>query len=293
VKQEINIQNCPLCDSTNQEKFLDVKDNMITQEDFTIVKCNDCGFRFTNPRPSQETIGRYYQDEKYVSHSSTKKGLINWLYNLVRNRTLNQKVNLIGKRTIGKSLIDIGAGTGHFLARAKLKGFDVKGFEPDDIARANALDQNNLNLLDLSELKNVQAKSVDVVSMWHVAEHLYDVKEEMTQIASKLKTSGILVIAVPNLEALDAKVYGAGWAAYDVPRHLSHFSKKDIDFLAQTLNMKCVEVLPMKFDSFYVSMLSERYKKGSLLKAFWNGLKSNLNAKVGGFSSQIYILRFK
>jgi 2-polyprenyl-3-methyl-5-hydroxy-6-metoxy-1,4-benzoquinol methylase len=293
VKQEIKIQNCPLCDSQRQEKFLDVKDNMITQEDFTIVKCGDCGFRFTSPRPSPVTIGRYYQDEKYVSHSSTKKGVINWLYNLVRNKTLNQKVKLISDRTQGRTLIDIGAGTGHFLAQAKRNGFDVTGFEPDEIARANALSQNDLRLLDLAELKNVKTQSVDVVTMWHVAEHLYEVKSEMTEIASKLKSSGVLVIAVPNLESLDAKIYGASWAAFDVPRHLSHFSKKDIDRLADVLNMKCSEVLPMKYDSFYVSMLSERYKNGSLVKAFWNGLKSNVNAKVGGYSSQIYVLKFK
>ncbi len=293
MKQENKIQTCPLCDSEHQEKFLDVKDNMITQEDFTIVACKDCGFRFTNPRPSQATIGSYYQDEKYVSHSSTKKGVVNWLYNQVRNVTLKQKVKLLTDRVEGRSLVDVGAGTGHFLAKAQQSGFSVQGFEPDAIARKFAKEQNGLNLKDLSDLDNVDNASVDAITMWHVVEHLYELKPELLRIVSKLKTSGVFIMAVPNLESYDAKVYGAGWAAYDVPRHLSHFSKKDVDKLAEALNMKCVEVLPMKFDAYYVSMLSERYMKGSLIKAFINGWKSNSKSNLGGYSSQIYVLRFK
>jgi SAM-dependent methyltransferase len=293
VKQENNIQKCPLCDGVQQDKFLDVKDNMITQEDFSIVSCGDCGFRFTNPRPSVETIGSYYQDEKYVSHSSTKKGVVNWLYNQVRNITLKQKVKLLTDRVDGRSLVDVGAGTGHFLALAKKNGFSVQGFEPDDIARKFAKEQNGLHLKELSYLDEVNNSSVDVITMWHVVEHLYELKPELERIVSKLKASGVFIMAVPNLESYDAKVYGTGWAAYDVPRHLSHFAKKDIDLLAEALNMKCVEVLPMKFDSYYVSMLSERYKKGSLIRAFINGWKSNSKSNIGGYSSQIYVLRFK
>ncbi|MCE3297138.1 MAG: hypothetical protein K0R65_2852 [Crocinitomicaceae bacterium] len=270
---------------------MEVKDHMITGETFTIQECISCGFHFTNPRPSIERIGDYYKSEEYVSHSSSNKGLINKLYNRVRNYTLKKKVQLVKSLAKGNELLDIGAGTGHFLNACKQNGFSVEGLEPDQDAVRFAKTNFGVDLKSLDELHHLPAASKDIITMWHVLEHVYDLQKDFTRISEVLKETGTLIIAVPNLESYDAQRYRNLWAAYDVPRHLYHFRKKDIAALAAQHDLKLTKVLPMKFDAFYVSMLSEKYKKGSLIHAFRNGWLSNLKSAKGGYSSQVYILQ--
>jgi 2-polyprenyl-3-methyl-5-hydroxy-6-metoxy-1,4-benzoquinol methylase len=272
---------------------MNITDNMITKEKFTIVSCDNCGFHFTNPIPNENIIGRYYKGDVYVSHSSSRKGLINRVYNIVRNYTLSKKVNLLKELSNGKEVLDIGSGTGHFLNACKEKGFSVIGLEPDEDAVRFAKVNFDINLLPLDNLSKIQEHSKDFITMWHVLEHVYHLKRDFELITKILKPSGKFIIAVPNLESYDAQVYKEGWAAYDAPRHLYHFRKKDIENLANQFGMTLEIVKPMKFDSYYVSMLSERYKRGSNVKAFVTGLKSNRKAKDFGYSSQIYILSKK
>lgn len=266
---------------------------MITQEEFSIVECDNCGFHFTNPRPNKDNLGKYYQSDEYVSHSSSKKGFINLAYNQVRNSTLKQKQKWVKQHTSGKKLLDIGCGTAHFASVMKNAGFFVTGLEPDPIARENAKELNNFPPLDLSELYHLPSSSFDVITMWHVLEHVYDLNTDIKEYVRLLNKKGVLFIAVPNLESYDAKYYKEFWAAYDVPRHLYHFRKEDLVNLFSKVDLTLLETLPMKFDSFYVSMLSEKYKKGSILNAVRIGKKSNLFAKKHGFSSQVYVFQKK
>lgn len=267
-----------------------VKDHMISQEEFNIVSCSNCGFHFTNPIPTIDRIGNYYKSEAYISHSSSKKGLINSIYNLVRNYTLKKKVRLLKSLPGNRDLLDIGAGTGHFLNQCRQKGFNVEGLEPDQDAVRFASEKLGIQLKPLSHLYELPKESKDLITMWHVLEHVYHLQNDFKQLVDILKPKGHLIIAVPNLESYDAELYGDYWAAYDVPRHLYHFRRKDIQQLADEFGLTLKDVRPMKFDSYYVSMLSEKYKKGFLLKAFWIGLLSNLKSKGRGYSSQIYIL---
>lgn len=266
---------------------------MITKEVFSIVKCDACSFHFTNPIPSERVIGDYYKSEEYISHSSSKSGLINKAYNMVRNITLKRKVKLIQRLSKGKNLLDIGAGTAHFLNEAKTAGFNVQGLEPDADAKKFAQSEFGLSLDDLSAITQIETASKDVITMWHVLEHVYHLKRDLSEFVRVLKNDGVLIIAVPNMSSWDAQHYGDFWAAYDVPRHLYHFQEKTIQNLMEQFDMKCVEILPMKFDAYYVSMLSEKYKGGSFINGILNGQKSNSKAKKHGFSSQIYIFRKK
>ena len=291
MEQIDHINTCPVCEHTEFQKFLNVKDWMITKEDFTIVKCSNCGFHFTNPIPSESVIGNYYKSEEYVSHSSSNKGIINRVYSIVRNYTLKQKVKLISDYTNGRCLLDIGAGTGHFLNLAQSKGFQIQGLEPDVDARSFAKQNFDLTLEPLDTLLNISTESKDIVTMWHVLEHVYHLKRDLNEIVRVLKTGGYLFVAVPNMDSWDAKFYNSYWAAFDVPRHLYHFQKNTIQMLLDSFGMKCTAILPMKFDSFYVSMLSEKYKNGSVVSGIINGLKSNINAKTYGYSSQIYVFK--
>ena len=139
-------------------------------------------------------------------------------------------------------------------------------------------------------------KQVEAITLWHVLEHVTDMPETLAFFKAKLKKDGVLIIAVPNHVSYDAQYYKEFWAAYDVPRHLHHFDLKSMKALLQNDGFKLVETKPMKFDSFYVSMLSEKCKTGSvnLLKAFWIGLCSNFKAKdSSSYSSTIYIFKHK
>ena len=266
---------------------------MITKEDFRIVCCDNCGFHFTNPIPSIENIGDYYKGDVYVSHSSSKKGLINWLYNIVRKRTLKQKLRWIQSNSKGKNLLDLGCGTGHFLRAAIDVGFNGTGIEPDEDARNFAKTENNLSPLAQSELYHLDKGSIDVVTMWHVLEHVYDLKKDVETLTQLLSKDGTIFIAVPNMNAYDAQKYKSYWAAYDVPRHLYHFQENDIRNLFGEFGFELKKVLPMKYDAYYVSMLSEKYLNGSMLKALYTGWTSNRKAKKLGYSSQVYVLKRK
>jgi 2-polyprenyl-3-methyl-5-hydroxy-6-metoxy-1,4-benzoquinol methylase len=290
--EHLNQSNCPSCGASSLNTYLTVKDHFLSKEDFKLDLCSTCNLLFTNPRPTLDQIGDYYKSEDYVSHSSTKKGFVNKVYAWVRSYTLKKKISLIKELTPGRKLLDIGAGTGHFLAKAKESGYSVLGLEPDQDARKVALSENEIELKDLSLLHELN-QSFDIISMWHVLEHVYNLQMDLDKIVSLVNQDGVLIIAVPNYTSFDAQHYKEYWAAYDVPRHLYHFSPKSIIPLIESKGLKFEKMLPMKFDSYYVSMLSEKYKGGSMLKAMRIGFLSNLKAKEGLSSSQIYIFRKK
>lgn len=271
------------------------KDNTVSRETFTIVQCYLCGFRFTNPKPEESELGDYYKSKEYVSHSNTGKGIINSTYQTVRKYTLIKKLQLISQYHKTGSVLDIGCGTGEFLNVCKNAKWKVMGIEPSEGARQMAMDNYNLDVREEQELKNLVNGSFDIITMWHVLEHVPRLNERVEDLKKLIKTTGIIIIAVPNCNSLDAKIYKENWAAYDVPRHLYHFTPNDIETLFRNHGMKVFKILPMVFDSFYVSMLSEKIMTGkvNIIKALWNGLRSNLAAIKTGktYSSQIYLIR--
>jgi len=293
------ITQCLICGSTDIQPFLVCKDHTVSHKEFQIKRCKNCGFRFTSPRPNDEDLGAYYKAESYVSHSDTKKGLVNTLYHWVRSYTLIKKLQLVMHYTGLKKgkILDYGAGTGAFLDTCKKNGWDATGIEPD--ADARKVMAEKFSISSHPSLKDAAGQNVlhdfDVITAWHVLEHVPDLKETIEILRDTLKEKAKLIVAVPNPDSYDASVYKENWAAYDVPRHLWHFAPNDIERLMKDQGFKLIKTLPMVFDSYYVSMLSEQYKTGSkgLLKAFWTGLKSNLKANKTGkeFSSQIYIFQ--
>jgi 2-polyprenyl-3-methyl-5-hydroxy-6-metoxy-1,4-benzoquinol methylase len=272
--------------------YLTVDDHFLSHESFQLYTCDTCKLLFTHPRPSEEHISAYYKSDNYVSHSASNKGIINKLYLQVRKHTLKQKLNLLTSLSDNRTLLDIGAGTGHFLQTAKLAGFQVTGIEPDTDARQIALSEHHLKLQPQEYLYQIK-ETFDFVTMWHVLEHVYHLSTDLNIISSMLKSGGYFIVAVPNHTSFDATYYKEFWAAYDVPRHLYHFSPQSIVPLIENLGFDCVDIKPMKFDSYYVSMLSEKYKGGSILNAIRIGFLSNLKSKNYKSSSQIYIFKKK
>lgn len=269
---------------------------MVSQQTFPVWECSDCTLRFTQDIPGPEAIGAYYQSADYISHTDTKKGLINRLYHAVRKRTLRGKLQLI-KRVSSRQqgiLLDIGAGTGAFLHTMQKAGWEIQGVEPDETTRSRAKERYGLTLQSPENLSLSAAAHFDVVTLWHVLEHVHDLQGYLQNIKRVVKPGGKIVIAVPNYTSCDAAIYQENWAAYDVPRHLSHFSPAAMRILLERHGLTIKDILPMWYDSFYVSMLSEQYKNGrpGYIKAIFNGFLSNLKAIFDRqkCSSLIYVI---
>lgn len=286
---------CPACEKEDFFEIFSVQDYTVSNEKFMLAQCKNCTLRITQQVPDQQAIGAYYKSENYVSHSDTAKGIINKLYHGVRKITLQSKSALIQKITgmQAGALLDIGAGTGAFLYAMQQRGWQVTGLEPDADARQLAFNKYKLNMLGADQLKDLPPQHFDAITLWHVVEHIHDLNAYFESIFALLKPGGKLFIAVPNYTSYDADYYQQHWAAYDVPRHLYHFSPVAMDLFLQKHQLKIKTQKPMWFDSFYISMLSEKYKTGNsnLLKAFLIGLRSNMSAMftTSSCSSVIYI----
>lgn len=291
----VHYNECPVCKGKAAASFLKVTDFSASKKTFEVWACPDCTVCFTQDAPSQDEIGPYYQFEDYISHTDTQKGLVNRLYHFVRGITLNSKKSIVQKATGLKngSLLDIGSGTGAFINKMQQSGWQVTGLEPDETARKKCLDNHGITAQLPEELFNLPAQSFDVITMWHVLEHVHQLQEYIQQIKTLLKPGGVLIIAVPNYTAHDALVYQQYWAAWDVPRHLYHFSPKAMNTLLVGHGLAIHKIKPMWFDSFYVSMLSEKYRKGNIVRAMFTGLSSNMKALFDKkkCSSVIYIAK--
>ncbi len=289
------ISQCPVCSNSESSEFLKTQDYFLTNQNFKIDQCVSCGFKFTNPIPGIEEIPKYYQSTEYISHSNADKGIVNKIYQTVRSYTLKSKFQLIRKYVKEGQVLDIGCGTGEFLNIMQQGNFVATGIEPNQDARKHAKRKYGLAVYDEADILSLQKKSHNVITLWHVLEHVYNLKERILQIKELLTDDGILVVAVPNPSSWDAKHYGKFWAAYDCPRHLYHFDQLAIKNIFNNYGFEIVNQKPMYFDSFYVSVLSEKYKKSrfQFFKGMINGFISNIVAifNRGNYSSIIYVLK--
>lgn len=274
----------------NLHPYLNCIDYTVSNESYEVMHNKEYDMLVTSPLPSN--LEKYYKSEDYISHTDGSKNIFEKTYQLVKSYTLNKKLKLINSlKTDSKTILDIGAGTGDFLKTCKQGNWSVFGIEPSVDARKIAK-QKNIDLVNNLEL--VYDKKFDVITLWHVLEHIPNLKDYTNNIKKLLKPNGVLIIAVPNYKSFDANYYKEFWAAYDVPRHVWHFSKKSINKIFNEIKMDVIKILPMKFDSYYVSLLSEKYKKGKMnyINAFYIGMKSNFKAKRNlEYSSLIYLIK--
>lgn len=288
-------ENCLICDNKAFTTVINVKDYFLTGEEFAIYKCSECGLLITRPMPELSKLGSYYASENYISHSDEQKDLLSKVYHFVRNYTHKRKYKLLKKYSSGNSVLDIGCATGEFLHYCASQGMKTTGVEPNDKARLVAQSRFKLEVATEPEIESLETESFDLITMWHVLEHVPDLNHRMQDIYRLLKKDGFAFIALPNHASYDASFYYRFWAAWDVPRHLYHFDRKSLYALATKHGFEVVSALPMLFDSYYVSLLSEKYMKGkqSYFKAFLRGFVSNSKARTGTgeYSSLIYVLR--
>jgi 2-polyprenyl-3-methyl-5-hydroxy-6-metoxy-1,4-benzoquinol methylase len=292
----IDILECPICKSRDLQKFTQCKDYTVSHEAFQISHCQNCTLGLTTPRPDTNRLGGYYQSEEYISHSGKSSDGIGFFYKIARSFALNWKKARIANHKNRGSILDFGCGTGEFLNTMQKSGWDITGVEPSDSARLKSeilIAQKTYN-----SLEGFPERKFDVITAWHVVEHVPDLIETILKLKSLLKKDGIIFIAVPNYESPDADSYKEYWAGYDVPRHLWHFSKRSMSLLLKSTGLKLIDTIPMKLDAYYVSMLSEKYRNQNhlsltgLLKGFVSGLKSNLKARQEtNHSSLIYVAK--
>lgn len=290
------LDHCPICSKTEFKNFLVVQDKSVSQESFVLVQCANCQLKFTNPRPDEASIGPYYASEEYISHSDTNKGLLNKTYRLVRSMAVKNKVELVNRLGSKGNLLDYGCGVGYFLEACQKQGWEVEGMEPNDTARHQTEEKIGKPLFK-GKVEELGEEKFEVITLWHVLEHVHRLNQTLQSLVKATKKGGHLVIAVPNADSYDAQKYGANWAAYDVPRHLYHFNKASMQKLLKKHKLELKEVLPMKWDAYYVSILSEKYKHGQtkMLDSVYTGFRSNLHGAKNGnsYSSQIFIAQKK
>lgn len=292
----ISITKCPICNFEQFENYSKVKDHSISGEYFNLIRCKSCHFIITSPRPESELLSNYYHSENYISHSDTNTGFINKIYRLIRHFTLKQKIALIKKFHKNPKILDIGSGAGYFLNACKKEGFNCFGIEPDLNTRSNSINKFDIQVFDELYIDQIPAESMDAITMWHVLEHVPELNQRLVEIRKILKSNAYIIIAVPNCDSFDAKFYKEFWAGFDAPRHLWHFTPETIIQLLNQHSFEHIETKPMYFDSYYVAMLSEKYKRNfaGLIRGFATGFISNTIAyfsKHNRYSSQIYIFR--
>lgn len=295
----IHLSHCPVCGSHSLKKLFEATDHFSSGENFPVCECTDCQFRFTNNFPSEDIIGRYYNSPDYISHSDSDKGVVNRLYHHFRKRMLKKKVALVAGAAKHSTLrlVDIGCGTGYFLQTAKERGWSVSGIEKDEKARESATARSGLKVYDEESLWQMEPSSFDVVTLWHALEHMEKLNETIVKIKEIISPEGLIVLALPNCQSFDTKIYTDYWAAYDIPRHLWHFSPDSVTQLFAKHNLTIVKKVRMPLDAFYISLLSEKYKGSNLLirygRAFAVGMVGYLKSlvNINQSSSVIYIAK--
>ena len=283
---------CPWCQSEKAHLYLSLKDYFLTQEPFEIMVCEECGLLYTTPKPSDEKLGDYYKSDDYYSHQENKKGFIPRVYETVKSVNLKHKIAIATQGKEPGRLLDIGCGVGDFLHFAEQNGWQCTGAEPSEDASSIAKKRIKAEIMLPKDLEKLPDESFDVITMWHVLEHVSDLQWQVNQLNRLLKKGGRLVIALPNFRSYDAQYYKDKWAAYDVPRHLNHFSQ---DSIAKIFNINGLVNKPTQklvWDAFYISFMSEKYrqKRLPLLRGIYRGMISNLKArKSGEWSSLVYV----
>ena len=293
---KVDIKKCPACGSLKYTKVLKTSDYLVSGESFEIMECNDCSLRFTSPIPDSNETGNYYKSDKYISHAKHVTSIFDIAYKIVRKFSLRSKrkiIKWVSQKQSG-TLLDIGCGTGKFLKIMKQSGWEINGVEVNNEARKLA--ENNTSSVILTQTQFFESnQKYDVITLWHSLEHLYELNQYLKKITESLNDNGLLLIAVPNYQSFDAEHFKRDWAAYDVPRHLYHFSLEAMVKLMEKFKFKLIQGQQMPFDPFYVALLSELSvrKKHNIIKALLVGWKSywqgKQNEKRG--SSILYVFK--
>jgi 2-polyprenyl-3-methyl-5-hydroxy-6-metoxy-1,4-benzoquinol methylase len=262
----VHNDKCPLCNSEDIGEWLNVPDHFLTGEQFALTQCSSCGFLFTQDHPDSDEIDRYYESADYISHNDSAGGFFASVYMIAREFMLRRKRKMVCRATGLKNgnILDIGSGTGHFLSVMRARGWQVKGLEINDKARAFSIAEFGLEVLSPASIGSLPSASFDAITLWHVLEHLQNPFSYASEIVRFLNPGGVCLVALPNSSSFDARHYNEFWAAYDVPRHLWHFTPETFKLFAEKSGFEIISVRSLPLDVIYISLLSEKYRRSAL-----------------------------
>lgn len=262
-----------------------------TQEKFEIIQTNLPGVLQTYPTP--ENLEPYYHSDNYQSHKKEASSPIDYIYRLLRKYNLFLKYKLIKDLDYASAdILDFGCGTGELVQYLNTKGYNAVGYEPNRNALSILKERGTPQIKNIQQIEN----QYDIITLFHVLEHLREPIETINLLKKHLTINGLLIIALPNHSSWDAAHYQQFWAAYDVPRHLWHYNKEGIKQLLNQLDFKLIKQSGQPFDPYFISLLSEQYKKSKFpfSKALIKGSISNIKALYNKqYSSNIFVFTRK
>ncbi len=294
---------CPLTGSAETRFICHAVDTACSGETFEIWEDTASGIRFTHPAPGPDEIGRYYEFDAYLSHGTEHAGITGKLYASVRNMMLSRKYRMLNPLpSVSESssfrMLDIGCGDGTFAGYCAQKNpdWEIFGVEPSASA-AETAKQRVGNLQLYTSAQDVPAdKPFHLVTAWHALEHIHDLNDMMRHVHNLLEPNGIFCVALPNFRSRDCERYKNSWAAYDVPRHLWHFSPEAFTAFARKHGFTLLRKHRLPFDPFYVSLLSEPSERSFIRRGFSAGFAATAStisslADIDRSSSVTYVLK--
>jgi 2-polyprenyl-3-methyl-5-hydroxy-6-metoxy-1,4-benzoquinol methylase len=269
-----------------------IKDYFYSQDVFEVLPSKHEGVLETFPKLNEAELSGYYNHENYISHQTKSKTLLEKVYQVAKRVMIKRKQNKVFNFCKSGRILDIGTGTGDFLKSFDSKSWEKFAIEPNE-GLHKALKNEKIHIL--KSVEEIQHQQFDVITLWHALEHIPNLEGTLQRIQSSLNPDGVLIIAVPNYNSYDAAFYKTHWAAWDVPRHVWHFSKSGLISLCQKFNFEFVTNSPLLLDAFYISIISEKYRNSNnMLRAFCVGLYSNLLGLFKNeYSSFVYVLNAK
>ncbi|MBA7536044.1 Ubiquinone biosynthesis O-methyltransferase, mitochondrial [subsurface metagenome] len=252
--------NCNICGKDDTDLLFSVRDrNFELPGEFNLVKCRECGLMYLNPRPTKIEINDYYPKE-YGSHkawnssSVIKRKFLHSYYQLSFNKDLRPLKNL----PIKGKMLDVGCGGGGYLKILNDAGWDTYGVDVSPVATEHAR-LFGLNKIFTGELQDANYSNdyFDVVLMRHSLEHMHDPLKCLNESNRILKINGTLMVVVPNMDSLEAKLFGEYWSQIDAPRHLYFFNKETLKKILEKANFKLTNFTysPKLFLSFSKSLI--------------------------------------
>lgn len=220
VFEQLETVDCPLCGSDEYTELFVARDRLVgLPGEFPVVRCTHCQFVFLNPRPTSSSLPAWYPDVYYpVGGGAETPEAIDVARGLLQRVESAQPGQPL-------SILDVGCGTGLFLKFARDAGYQVRGIELSQSAVTYGQQVYGLPIeTGTIESADLPENSFDVITMWHVLEHLADPVGALERITDLLKQGGLLLFGVPNIESYEAKLFGRRWFSLDAPRHLGHFS---------------------------------------------------------------------
>ena len=290
---------CPACDCPDYAAALTVRDRFETLPGqlFYIVRCRNCRLLYLNPRPDEASIAAYYAAAEYdpFISSTERSGFFDKAYRNARRLSVRRKAaRVVHDLARGAKTLDVGCATGEFMLELRRRGFLPSGVEPDAGAAKFAVERNRLTVWT-GTIEDVPSSAgpFELITFWHVLEHVHRLKRTLAVAHALLSSDGRLAIAVPNPQSKDARAYGAKWVAWDTPRHLYHFEPPVMLKLLEDAGFSAKRAGAVAFDAFYHCLLSEPKLLSGYLRGGLRGFDSYLRGLAGADGSSELYLAYK